>query len=184
MERPKRPYSISLKLVSGGRGPLPASSAGEEQVVEAVDELVLRKLVDVLLEGEVHQAPAVRDERALLDHADLLARHARPQPALDLGVLEVEEVSRVVPYEPRPPDRLAVTPDLTVGLQHQALGIGRERSRGQAADPRADDEVSDRLHRRTLAQPRRVRAGRCAAPPSRKFIVGAAATVSCETAFR
>jgi hypothetical protein len=43
-------------LVSGGRALAPGGGAREVQVVQAVDELLLRELVDVLLEGEVDGA--------------------------------------------------------------------------------------------------------------------------------
>ena len=77
MPRPKRAVEhlleVGLRRRCGGRR-LPASR--EVQVVQALDELVLRQLVDVLLEREVDRA-ARRSEmnERFCDRADLLARH-------------------------------------------------------------------------------------------------------------
>ena len=81
---------------------LHVARAREVEVVQAVDELGLRELVDVLLEREVDAPPAVGDEALLLDDPDVLPGHPVAKPLLDLGVLEVEEVARVVPDEARP----------------------------------------------------------------------------------
>ncbi len=77
MLRPKREASISLKFARAPAGvALHVARAREVDVVQAVDELVLRELVDVLLEGEVDEAALVGDEALLLDDADALAGHA------------------------------------------------------------------------------------------------------------
>ena len=94
-----------------------AGSAGEVEVVEALDELVLRELVDVLLEREIDHPPAVGDLRRPRDRPDLLPLHPLAQPRLDVGVLEVEEVPGVVPDEAVLVDRLAVAADLAVGFE-------------------------------------------------------------------
>jgi len=71
----------------------------EVQLDQAVEEVVVRQLVDVLLEREVDVAAGIAD-RAAPDHgADLVAGHAGAQPGLDRRVAEVEEVARVVPHE-------------------------------------------------------------------------------------
>ena len=74
--------------------------AREVEVVEAVDQLLLRELVDVLLERKVDLRALVVDERLLHDVEDALLGHALAQPRLDLRVLEVEEVPGVVPANP------------------------------------------------------------------------------------
>src|SRR6185312_10617566 len=46
--------------------------ASKIQVVKALDELVLRELVDVLLERKIDELAGVRDERLLLHDANAL----------------------------------------------------------------------------------------------------------------
>jgi len=90
----------------------------EVEIGQALEELVERQLVDVLLERKVDVAPGVADERELLDRAHLLARHPGAQPCLDLRILEVEEVAAVVPDETVAHDRAAVAAGLGVALEH------------------------------------------------------------------
>ena len=121
--------------------------------MQAVDEFVLRQLVDVLLEREIDEPPAVRDERPLLNGAHLLAGHALAQPALDLGMLEVEEVARVVPDEAVPLDRLAVAADLAIGLENEVVLALQERGGGEPRHSGTHDEVANRFHSRVYLQP-------------------------------
>jgi hypothetical protein len=90
--------------------------------VQALQELVERQLVDVLLEREVHHLAGVVDAAVLLHLEDALVAHAGHQLGLDLRVAEVEEVPRVVPHEAVLPDGLAVATHLPVGLEHQVAG--------------------------------------------------------------
>src|SRR5580658_4048985 len=115
--------------------------------MQTVDELVLRELVDVLLEGEIDRGPLVSNEALLLDRQDALRGHSLAEPGLDLGVLEVEEVARVVPGEAAPFDGLAVTADLGVRFEDEVVLVLGERARGEPTDPSADDEVTDGFHR-------------------------------------
>jgi hypothetical protein len=105
--------------------------------------------VDVLLEGEVDELAAEGDERLLVDHADALSRHAVAQPLLDLGVLEVEEVPRVVPDESVLLDGLAPAADLAVRFEDEVVLValvGERRSRRQPGDAGADDEHAKGVH--------------------------------------
>ena len=72
------------------------------------------------------------------------------EPRLDLGVLEVEEVPRVVPDEAVLLDRLAVAADLGVGLEDEVVVVASfaERCSGrEACNPSAEDECAHLLHR-------------------------------------
>src|SRR5690606_18529650 len=115
----------------------------EEQRDEALQELVLRQLVDVLLEWKVDIAAGVADLRDALDGADVLAGHPRAQPRFDRRVLEVEEVTRIVPHEPVAHDGPAVATGLVGGLAHDHARIGMTLAppvgEAEAAHARADD---------------------------------------------
>src|SRR6202034_4185035 len=106
----------------------------EVEVGQALDELGLWELVDVLLEREIDELSPVGDEALLLDRPDVLSRHPLPQPRLDVGVLEVKEVPRIVPGEPRLLDRLAVAANLLVGLEDEEILVTQEGRGGEAAD--------------------------------------------------
>ena len=110
----------------------------EEQLGQALEELVERQLVDVLLEREVDVAPGVTDLRDALDRAHVLSRHPRAQPRLDARILEVKEVPRVVPDEPGRFDGLAVAADLGVRLADQDALAGRH-----LAPPVREAEATD-----------------------------------------
>ena len=102
-----------------------------EEVVEAVDELLLRQLVDVLLEGEVHIAVAILYLGMLAaaqqrGRVDMLA-----DELLHLGIAEMEEVAGVVPHEAILLDGLAIATDGTVGLDDAVVAIGK----GGIAEP-------------------------------------------------
>ena len=80
-------------------------------------------------------APRTAMKRLLLDHADALPGHALAQPLLDLGVLEVEEVPRVVPDEAVLLDRLAPAADLAVGLEDEVVVVAAVGSAAAVARP-------------------------------------------------
>ena len=113
-----------------------------EEVVEAVDELLLGQLVDVLLEGEVHIAVAIlylgmlpaAQQRGRVDmFADEL---------LHLGIAEMEEVAGVVPHEAILLDGLAIATDGTVGLDDAVVVIGE----GGIAEP-GGSSANDDVHK-------------------------------------
>ena len=142
-------HSLEVRRRCGGR--VARREVREVEVVEAVDEVRLRQLVDVLLEGKVDRVALELDEGFLLDVPDILALHARTEPRLDLGVLEVEEVARVVPDEPFLLHRLAVAADRGVGLEHEVVVVAAlgERSSGrEPCNSSANDERAYLLHRR------------------------------------
>jgi hypothetical protein len=105
----------------------------------ALEELGVRQLVDVFLKRKIDISSRVPD-RAALDHgADLLPRHSRAQPRLDLGVAEVKEVARVVPDEAGLDDGAAVAARLGLALEDEHAGTRvaladriRERQPGYA----------------------------------------------------
>ena len=122
----------------------------EEQVDQALEELVVRELVDVLLEREVDVAARVADEALLDDRAHVLAGHARAQPRLDRRILEVEEVAGVIPRESVTRDGAAVAARLALGLEHEHRRAGMTlavpvRVR-QPRHARADDDGVVRRH--------------------------------------
>ncbi len=137
--------------------------AREVEIVQAVDEVLLGELVDVLLEGEVDPSIAERDERLLVDREDALPRHPLAEPRLDVLVLEVEEVAGVVPDEPLLLHRLAVAADLAVGFEHEVVVVAESGGRREAADACAEDEGAHGMHRGNVARRRdganRVRRG-------------------------
>ena len=134
----------------------------EVELVQALDELGLRQLVDVLLEREVDVAARIADRRQLRDRPDVLARHARAQPRLDRGILEVEEVARIVPHEPGALDGAAVPTGLRRRLHHQHARLGPART-GEVRESEArhagpdheeiDGGVRERRSRSDHAQP-------------------------------
>jgi hypothetical protein len=142
MDRPKARVEHLLER----RVRLLRRGAREVHVVQAVDELVLRELVDVLLKREVDERAVVVDEALASDGAHHLALHPLAQPGLDVRVLEVEEVARVVPDEAVLLHGLAVAADLLVALQDEDVLLAGERGHRQAADAGADDEMSNGLH--------------------------------------
>ena len=111
-----------------------------EEVVEAVDELLLLQLVDVLLEGEVHIAVAILYLGMLAaaqqrGRVDMLA-----DELLHLGIAEMEEVTGVVPHEAILLDGLTIATDGTIGLDDAVVAV----SEGGIAEPggsSADDYV-------------------------------------------
>ncbi len=108
--------------------------------------------MNVFLERKVDLSALVGDEGPLLDHADALPGHALSQPRLDLGVLEVEEVTRVVPDETVPLDGLAPPADLAVRFQHEVVVVallGEGGGRCEAHNPGPDDQRADGLHARS-----------------------------------
>ena len=116
-----------------------------EEIVQAVDELLLRQLVNVRLEGVVDQLPFIEDARALVLHDDVLFRRVfQKQVAVLLG-LEVEEVPRVVPDEAGLADRAAVAADLVFLFDDEIIAAQRV-GRRETGDARADDERFN-LHR-------------------------------------
>ena len=122
----------------------------EVEVVEAVDEVLLRELVDVLLEREVDGVAFEVDERLAVDLPDVLPRHVVAEPRLDLGVLEVEEVPGVVPDEPLLLHGLAVTADLRVAFENEVIvvaALGERRGRREAGNACSHDESLHLLHR-------------------------------------
>jgi single stranded DNA-binding protein len=110
-----------LKFVSGAARVAPphVARAREVEVVQALDELVLRQLVDVLLEGEVDLPSRAYEMNDFFSTVRILPRHALAQPRLDVRVLEVEEVPGVVPDEAVLLDGLAPAADLAVGLEDE-----------------------------------------------------------------
>src|SRR5687768_8882306 len=102
--------------------------------------------MDVLLKWKVDVGALVVNERALLDLADTLPRHARVQIVRDVLVLEVKEVSRVVPNEADLAHRLAVAADLRVALDDQIVLVLREGRCGKPAHPSAHNQGPYRFH--------------------------------------
>ena len=90
--------------------------------------------MDVLLKREVDVDAREAHVRALDDllRLALCWGHPLAEPRFDLGVLEVEEVARVVPDEAVLLDRLAVPADLGVGFEHE--NVLRRRSRSRTRD--------------------------------------------------
>src|ERR1700733_5315696 len=80
--------------------------------------------MDVLLKRKIDVAPGVTDLRDALDRADVLARHPRAQPRLDPRILEVKEVTGVVPHEPVAHDGAAVTAGLAGRFEHDHARVG------------------------------------------------------------
>ena len=119
----------------------------EVELDQALEELVVRQLVDVGLEREVDVAAGVADRGTAEDGADVLARHPRAQPGLDRGVLEVEEVAGVVPHEAVLHHRAAVAAGLGGGFQHEYLDAGVPRAppvrKAQAGHAGPDDDGVD-----------------------------------------
>ncbi len=132
------------------------------EVVEAVDEVFLRELVDVLLERKVDEAIGEEDAAVLLHDEHALIAHARDELALDLGMLEVEEVARVIPDETISDDRLAIAADLRLGLEDEVV-VGarpaREREPGHAG---SHDQMAHPLHQVPPSSPHSCRAQRTA----------------------
>ena len=56
------------------------------------------------------------------------------QPCLDVGVLEVEEMARVVPDEAVLLDRLALAADLRVGLEDDVVVVACSERRGRGGE--------------------------------------------------
>ena len=94
---------------------------GSEQVVEAIDKLLLRQLMNVHLEGEVYMPVAIKDLRMLCNGKHLvlcyLLHHIVPQ----FRMLEVEEMARIVPNETVLVNSLAIASNLAVGLNDQIV---------------------------------------------------------------
>ena len=118
----------------------------EVQVMQAIDELVPGQLVDVLLKGKIDERAAVGNERALLHDPNLLVRHPGAEPGFDFGMLEVKEVTRIVPGKPGALDGLAVPADFRVGLEDQAVVSSQGDRSGEPGDSGSDDEVVNRIH--------------------------------------
>src|SRR5262245_25844266 len=102
--------------------------------------------MDVLLKGKIDLPALVFDERSLLDLADLLPRHPLAKPRLDPGMFEMKEMSRVVPRESTPPDRLAVAADLLVCLQDQVVAVDERSSRREPGNTGAHYQGADGVH--------------------------------------
>jgi hypothetical protein len=114
--------------------------------MQALDELGLGELMDVLLERKVDERARVRDERTLLDHVHALAFHAGAEPRFYLRMLEMEEMARVVPDEPVLVDRLAVTADLRVRFENEVVPTLERGGCREPADAGTDDERLRGLH--------------------------------------
>ena len=111
-----------------------------EEVVEAVDELLLRQLVNVLLEGEVHIAVAILYLGMLAAAQQRVRSDMLADELLHLGIAEMEEVAGVVPHEAILLDGLTIATDGTIGLDDAVVVIGE----GGIAEPGgtgADDDV-------------------------------------------
>lgn len=111
-----------------------------EEIVEAVDELLLRQLVYVLLEGEVDIAVAILNLRVLAAAQQRGGIDMLTDELLHLGIAEMEEVAGVVPHEAILLDGLAVTTDGGIGLDDAVVAVGK----GGIAEPggsSADDDV-------------------------------------------
>ena len=122
----------------------------EVEVVQTLDELRLRELVNVLLERKIDLLSGVGNARALLDGADVLSFHPCTEPRFDFRVLEVEEVTRVVPGEAFSLDRLAIAADLVARFEDEVLLVAQGGGRGEAADAGTDDESAHGFHGRHI----------------------------------
>ena len=111
-----------------------------EEVVEAVDELLLRQLVYILLEGEVDIAVAILYLRMLAAAQQRGGVDMLTDELLHLGIAEMEEVAGVVPHEAILLDGLTIATDGSVGLDDAVVTVGK----GGIAEPggsSADDDV-------------------------------------------
>ncbi len=118
----------------------------EIEIVQAIQELLPGKLMDIRLKREIDQAVFVADPRSADDFPHCSRRHSRQEVIAQDSAAEMEVVPRAIPYEPLLVGAFAVPAQGLVFLEDQVVPGVEEVGEGQPRHAATQNEIGHALH--------------------------------------